>query len=232
MGNFCGKCGTPLPVDSDADSCWRHGGPPLKSDAQVKCPLCRELILADAKKCRHCGEFLPERPVYVPPVSVPVTPPTVQPMKKQSQTLTSMARKHPIWATVVVLFLVALAVANVRNEMLPEAPSSHDQDSTSAKEASSSTRTHISNPTQFDRFRYARDLDQHMIESGIESTTTAVGPDCTTLRITYALAGRVMANDLQNKIDFERLKQLGFKKVVLTNGFHGGGEQSFEWPVF
>ena len=27
-------------------------------DERVKCPFCRELILADAKKCRYCGEWL------------------------------------------------------------------------------------------------------------------------------------------------------------------------------
>jgi hypothetical protein len=29
-----------------------------------------------------------------------------------------------------------------------------------------------------------------------------------------------MANDLGKKIDFDKLKQLGFKKVILTNGFY------------
>ena len=70
-------------------------------------------------------------------------------------------------------------------------------------------------------------MDQSLIDKGIESTTTATGPGFTTLQITYALAGRVMANEFQKNFDFDRLKQLGFKKVVLTNG-----DQSFMWPVF
>jgi len=58
MGNFCGKCGTPLPVGSDADSCWRHGGPQLTTESKIRCPSCKEIIFADAKKCRFCGEAM------------------------------------------------------------------------------------------------------------------------------------------------------------------------------
>lgn len=29
---------------------------------QVRCPACRELVRADAVKCKHCGEALPGRP--------------------------------------------------------------------------------------------------------------------------------------------------------------------------
>lgn len=28
------------------------------TDLTIKCPYCSEEILADAKKCKHCGEFL------------------------------------------------------------------------------------------------------------------------------------------------------------------------------
>lgn len=30
----------------------------MASDNRVKCPECRELVLADARKCKHCGSAL------------------------------------------------------------------------------------------------------------------------------------------------------------------------------
>jgi hypothetical protein len=69
MSSDCAKCGTPLPVDSNSDLCWQHGGPALTSESQIRCPFCRELILAEAKKCKHCGEFL--RPNSAPPPASP-----------------------------------------------------------------------------------------------------------------------------------------------------------------
>ena len=61
MANFCTRCGTPLPIGSDSKFCSIHGGPALTPGATIKCPFCSETILADAKKCKHCGEFLDKR---------------------------------------------------------------------------------------------------------------------------------------------------------------------------
>lgn len=58
-----------------------------------------------------------------------------------------------------------------------------------------------------------------------------MGPDGTTLLITYALAGRVSANDLGKRLDFTRLHALGFKKVEFTNGMGGNLGTSFSWLV-
>lgn len=34
----------------------RHAAPDApRPDTHVRCPECRELVLADARKCRHCG---------------------------------------------------------------------------------------------------------------------------------------------------------------------------------
>lgn len=75
MANFCSRCGTPLPIGSDSAFCGIHGGPPLPPDATIKCPFCSEHILASAKKCKHCGEFLDKRnainTTMAPPLSVP-----------------------------------------------------------------------------------------------------------------------------------------------------------------
>jgi hypothetical protein len=61
MANFCTRCGTALPIGTDSAFCSAHGGPPLAPDATIRCPFCSELILAFAKKCKHCGEFLGRR---------------------------------------------------------------------------------------------------------------------------------------------------------------------------
>jgi hypothetical protein len=234
MGNYCGKCGTPLPLESDSDNCWRHGGPPLTPESQIKCPFCREPILAEARKCKHCGEYLGRRSVEPPPAAIPASqPPITQRSSKPPQGLVNTIKRHPIWALIVVFLMIVIVVNGFRDAMTTTSTSSDSQSPTTPTTATTPAAPRVTvQPTQMDRWKYASELDQHMIESGIESSTRASGPDFTTLRITYALAGRVMANELGNKIDFDKLKQLGFKKVILTNGFQGSAGQSFEWPVF
>src|SRR5579862_7943846 len=58
MANFCIRCGIPLAIGNETDFCSEHGGPSLLPEAQMRCPFCSELILATAKKCKHCGEFV------------------------------------------------------------------------------------------------------------------------------------------------------------------------------
>lgn len=81
------------------------------------------------------------------------------------------------------------------------------------------------------RKAYAEEFDRNMIEHRIESTTKIGGPDSTTLEITCALASRVMANDVSKNLDWPLLKELGFRKVHLTNGFDGSLREGFTWDV-
>jgi DNA-directed RNA polymerase subunit RPC12/RpoP len=67
MADFCASCGKPMPIGSESLFCTAHGGPALKDDDQIRCPFCRELILAQAQKCKHCGEFLQTSPAPPPP---------------------------------------------------------------------------------------------------------------------------------------------------------------------
>ena len=50
MNDYCKLCGAPVPIGSDAALCWQQGGYPLTPESQIRCPFCRELILAEAKK--------------------------------------------------------------------------------------------------------------------------------------------------------------------------------------
>ena len=79
--------------------------------------------------------------------------------------------------------------------------------------------------------QYSIEFDRRMIEAGIESRTLPWDKNYTTLRVSCALTSRVFANEFGKKLDFDTLKALGFKKVVLTNDFGGGAGMQFEWPV-
>lgn len=52
-------------------------------DATKRCPYCGEMIKTTAIKCKHCGEWLAEKPSATPPSPTPepepITPPQTQP---------------------------------------------------------------------------------------------------------------------------------------------------------
>jgi hypothetical protein len=209
----------------------------LTADAQIRCPFCKEQIYAQAKKCRFCGEAM-----IVPETYVPQNPGNGQPeagselnpakayravQSKRRRGLGAWIQNHPL-LTLGIVFFGLLLGATMRIMSVGESTSTGSTISRdSVAETRAATPAALPRPTEMDRFRFAMDMDKSLIDKGIESTTTAIGPEFTTLQITYALAGRVVANEFQKNFDFDRLKQLGFKKVVLTNG-----DQSFMWPVF
>jgi hypothetical protein len=46
--------------------------PPPQNASERKCPFCAEHIVLEAKKCKHCGEFLGVTPSTTAPLSDPV----------------------------------------------------------------------------------------------------------------------------------------------------------------
>lgn len=51
-----------LPLVPTQQGQSKPGVRPGDSPEMKKCPMCEEMILAAAKKCRYCGEYLTERP--------------------------------------------------------------------------------------------------------------------------------------------------------------------------
>ncbi len=130
MPNYCQDCGKPLPIDSDSTCCWQHGGPPLKADSQIRCPFCREVILADARKCRFCGEFLlkemlpsvPQKalsrvqPVVATPVRTEVSAPKKDGKAGAARSIGDWMGRHPIWAIVITLFVIGSLSRSLLNK--------------------------------------------------------------------------------------------------------------------
>lgn len=61
---FCQSCGAALSdtgnLTQPGANDW-YGAPPAQVQPTKKCPFCAETILAEARKCKHCGELLDER---------------------------------------------------------------------------------------------------------------------------------------------------------------------------
>lgn len=138
--------------------------------------------------------------------------------------------RHPVWTVLLLLFLIG----EVARISLNDVGTGTEKDSTAASQAAPQPPP-LSNltPKQLReaREKYAITFDKKLIDAGIESRTIVWDRDETTLRVTYALTSRVTANEFGKKLDFDTLKALGFKKVILTNDFGGGMGMQFEWPV-
>ena len=128
VAHFCTQCGIPLAIGSEAEHCPLHGGPALAEGAQIRCPSCKEPILAQAKKCRYCGEIIgpqdvPTNDVYpdMIPSSIAWTIPAMvrselrnMPPEKQRQFLEEYTRRAKRTSSGYLRWLVGFHYAYVR----------------------------------------------------------------------------------------------------------------------
>lgn len=73
----CQVCQSPLILSGSRDQSVAD------PDLRVRCPFCAEEILAAAKKCEHCGEWLNGE---MDPVATPVTTPNQKPLPRSEPT--------------------------------------------------------------------------------------------------------------------------------------------------
>ncbi|HVA16979.1 MAG TPA: hypothetical protein VMV59_04610 [Candidatus Dormibacteraeota bacterium] len=78
---------------------------------------------------------------------------------------------------------------------------------------------------------WAREVDSKLLDAGIESTTKTEGPRDTILVIQCALAGRVMEHQISSTDFPVAAEALGFKKLILTNGFGDDLDETFTWDL-
>lgn len=114
-GTRCEKCGSN--ISSKAEICSNCGhemiAPIVRSvrAATRACPFCAETILAAAKKCKHCGEFLsPLEPTAIQKLPVPSVVEQIQP-SPSPEPIAPRAWANGEWvALLFVIGLVALIV--------------------------------------------------------------------------------------------------------------------------
>jgi rRNA maturation protein Nop10 len=58
LKDSCEKCGSTLVVPKDSPEALALVAGRVSHDTHIKCPDCRELVLRDARKCKHCGVAL------------------------------------------------------------------------------------------------------------------------------------------------------------------------------
>lgn len=58
LHDSCAKCGSQNVVPLGSDEALKIAATKVTPDTHVKCPDCREFVLKDARKCKHCGSGL------------------------------------------------------------------------------------------------------------------------------------------------------------------------------
>lgn len=77
------------------------------------------------------------------------------------------------------------------------------------------------------RKEFAAKLEQIYIDKRLDTDVTVSGPKNTVLEIKWVLANKVTANDLSRSDVLDTAQKLGFKKVILTDGY----DWNWKWDL-
>src|ERR1700677_1929395 len=80
-----------------------------------------------------------------------------------------------------------------------------------------------------ERIDFAKALENSLLDEGYNCDVNAVGPRHTTLRLVWALATMVDVRGMTQNNMFSNAEQIGFNKMILTNGFEGELNQTWTW---
>jgi hypothetical protein len=78
------------------------------------------------------------------------------------------------------------------------------------------------------RIGFATTVENEMLDQGWNFDVTTLGTQHTTLQMKWALASKAVAHQLtENTEMFDTARQLGFKRMELTDGF----DQTWTWKL-
>lgn len=78
------------------------------------------------------------------------------------------------------------------------------------------------------RVNYAKDLENRLLDQGMNATAIATGKDNTTLHIKWILAGRVLAHQMSKESSiFANAREMGFRRIEITDGY----DESWYWKL-
>jgi len=78
---------------------------------------------------------------------------------------------------------------------------------------------------------FAKNLETLLLDRGLNVDVTTQGSKSEVLRIKWALTSKVAAHELRKGDIISSAKELGFKKVQLTNGFQSELGESWTWDL-
>jgi predicted RNA-binding Zn-ribbon protein involved in translation (DUF1610 family) len=58
LNHTCASCGSNHVIPTDSPEYRKKLSEQEDSENRMKCPECAELVLKEAKKCKHCGSIL------------------------------------------------------------------------------------------------------------------------------------------------------------------------------